>query len=99
MSAAVFYSAVGVLTLTTFVSTVGGFMHHIQWKGVGDIWMPALYPGTNALSRFFLGLYQTDWVITLGALGNLVIFLLLGWKVIQPFVPLGKRRLGRLASD
>lgn len=93
-----YYSGLAVLTLTTFVSVAGDFVHHMQWKGIGDVWMPALYPGNNAVTRVLLNLYQTDWVITLGAVANLIVFVWLAGELIKPLWALGRRRRTEWAS-
>ncbi len=94
----IYYGGVGILTLTTFVSVAGDFIYHMHWKGIGDIWMPALYPGNHVVTRFLLALYQTDWIITLGASSNLAVFLWLGWEAIRPFWSFGRRRHGEIVS-
>lgn len=78
-----YWSAIAILTLTTFVSVVGDFAYHMQWPGIGDTLMPALFPGKNILMRFLLTLYQNDWIITLAAVSNLAVFLWLVWETAR----------------
>ncbi|MGQ0549067.1 MAG: hypothetical protein ACT4PY_05305, partial [Armatimonadota bacterium] len=78
-----YWSAIAVLTLTTFVSVVGDFAYHMQWTGIGDTLMPALFPGRNVLMRFLLRLYQNDGIITLAAVANLAVFLWLVWETTR----------------
>jgi len=72
-----YYSIIITLTLTTFVSCFGDL--GIASSQVGFL-MPALYYQNNMLTRFFIGLINSDWFITVGSLVNL---LALVWLVVE----------------
>jgi len=72
MSATTYYLLIAGLTITTFVSTYGSFGVGLS---VAPSAAPALYSGTNAVTAFFIRLYQNDRFITAAALGNSVILL------------------------
>jgi hypothetical protein len=76
---------VGVWTLTTFVAMYGnlGF-------GISNVpyLAPAIAPGANALTRFFMSLHSADWFITLSVAANVLVLV---WLLAQAAVG-GQRR-------
>lgn len=44
--------------------------------------MPALHSSNNFITKFFMTIYSSDWCISLGSLGNLIVLIILGFKRI-----------------
>jgi hypothetical protein len=68
---------VSMLTITTFVSMAGSL-------GYGGIELGSLSdPAISPVTRFFMRWYASDWFVTFGSCINVLIMVIIGWKITQ----------------
>ena len=78
------YCTVIIWTITTLIPMYGALGFGIEQV---EYLAPVLHSNNNFITRFFMNMFSTDWIISLGSLSNLG---LLAWLAIISFLQIFK---------